>query len=340
MLKKPLGLAVAFAAATLALASCSTGAPTTAPETPAAPGGESPAAPAESLDLTFVQGVIGDNFYITMECGIRQAVSEAGNINLDVQGPQKWGAELQQPIVDSVVAKKPDVMLIAPNDVTAMQAPLERAAGEGIKVGLVDTTVEDPSFAFTAIASDNIGGGAAAFEALQKLVPEGGPVLVIDHTPGISTTDARVQGFAEAVAKDSKFEYVGVQYANNEPAKAASIVTATLQKYPNLVGVFATNLFSATGAATGIRQADATGKVKVIGFDAGPDQVAALQEDTVQAIIAQQPFDIGYQGVQQALKAVKGEETTKEIQTGFTIITKDMLGTPEGDDALYVSECS
>ncbi|WP_221620242.1 substrate-binding domain-containing protein [Arachnia propionica] len=187
--------------------------------------------------------MIGDNFYISMECGVRDTAAELG-AEVSVQGPQKWDPALQQPIVASVAATRPSAILIAPNDVSALQRPLEEAAKDS-KVVLVDTTVEDPSFAVSEIASDNIGGGAAAFTAIQQLVPGGGKVLVIDNQPGISTSDDRVKGFEEAAAKDGTYEYVGVQYAKNQPAEAANIVTATLQKHPDLKAVFATNLFSA-----------------------------------------------------------------------------------------------
>jgi len=290
------------------------------------------------IDLAFIQGVIGDNFYISMECGVRAAAEELGDVKVSVQGPQKWDPSLQQPIVSSVVATSPDAILIAPNDVSALQRPLEEAAKES-KVVLVDTTIEDPSIAVSEIASDNEGGGAAAFDAIKKLVPDGGQVLVIDNQPGISTSDARVKGFEDAIEADSDFEYVGVQYAQNQPAKAADILTSTLQKYPDLKAVFATNIFSAEGAATGIEQADVAGEVQVVGFDAGPAQVDALKDGTVQALIAQQPYDIGYQGVEQAVAAIKGEPTETKIQTGFSIITPDTLDSEEGQAALYASEC-
>ncbi|MEJ5867147.1 ABC transporter substrate-binding protein [Pseudokineococcus sp. 5B2Z-1] len=316
-----------------AAAACTTGesAPVAADATSGQDGGG-------DISLSFIQGVIGDNFYISMECGVRAAAADLGGVDVDVQGGQRWDPALQQPIVQSVEATSPDALLIAPNDVSALQRPLEQVA-ENSDVVLVDTTVEDPSFAVSQISSDNVGGGAAAFEAIQGLVPDGGKVLVIDNQPGISTSDARVQGFEEAIAEDPSFEYVGVQYAQNQPARAAQILTSTLQRYPDLVAVFATNIYSAEGAATGIEQAGVAGQVQVVGFDAGPAQVEALEDGTVQAIIAQQPYQIGYQGVEQAVAAIKGEPTEEVIQTGFTIITPETLDTPEGQDALYASEC-
>ena len=287
--------------------------------------------------IAFIQGVAGDQFYITMQCGIEAAAKTAG-AKVEVQGPQKFDPTLQKPIVDSVVASKPDAILVAPTDVSAMEAPLKAAAKAGIKVVLVDTTVNDPSFAVSEISSDNVGGGKAAFDAIKQLNPDGGKVLVISTDPGVSTVDARVKGFEDAAKGDSSFKYLGVQYSHNEPATAAKLVTAALQKDPDIVGVFATNLFAAEGTATGVRQADKGDQVKIVGFDAGPDQVKALQDGTVQALVAQQPGTIGEDGVKQAMAALDGGSTEKKIQTGFTIITKDNLD-GEGGKAVYKSSC-
>ena len=127
---------------------------------------------SDSYKIAFVQGVAGDQFYISMQCGVEDEAKKLG-ATVEVQGPQKFDPTLQKPIVDSVVASKPDALLVAPTDVTAMQAPLKAAADAGIKVVLVDTTVDDPSFAVSQISSDNVGGGAAAFDAIKQLVPDG-----------------------------------------------------------------------------------------------------------------------------------------------------------------------
>jgi ribose transport system substrate-binding protein len=298
--------------------------------------GGSAASGGESYDVTFVQGVAGDEFYITMECGIREAAEELG-VNVTVQGPQQFDPALQAPIVDSVVASQPDGLLIAPTDVSAMYRPIQAAADAGVTVGLVDTTLEDPSMAVTRVASDNEGGGAAAFQAIKEANPEGGKVLVVGHEPGISTNEARIKGFTDALAEDPSFEALPTQYAQNDPAEGARIVTSTLQAHPDLIGVFGTNLFAAEGAATGLRQANAAEKVTVVGFDAGPAQVEALENGTVQALIAQQPAEIGRLGLEQVMAALNGEEAEAEIQTRFTIITQENL--EENRDALYQSDC-
>jgi ribose transport system substrate-binding protein len=298
----------------------------------AAPAGKA----SKDYKLAFIEGVQGDNFYITMQCGIEAAAKDMG-VSVTTQGPQKFDPTLQKPILDSVVASKPDAILIAPTNGEAMQAPLQQAASQGIKIVLVDTTTVDPSYAVSQISSDNEGGGAAAFEAIKTAHPDGGKVLMVSVDPGITTTDARAKGFYDAAGKDSKFTTIPVEYSHNDPSTAAQIVTAALQKDPDIVGIFAGNLFAAQGAATGIQQAGAVGKVTVVGFDAGPDQIAALKAGTIQALVAQQPGTIGTDGVEQAINALDGHEVTPKIQTGFTIITKDNVDTT---DAAYVASCS
>ena len=296
-------------------------------------------ASAAGEKITFIQGVAGDAFYITMNCGVQEAAAKAG-ATVTVQGGAKWDATIQKPVLDSVIASKPQAILIAPNDMTAMQKPIEAAIEAGIKVVLVDTTIGDASKAVSEIASDNYGGGKAAFDAVKQLAPKGGKVLVVSTSPGVSSVDARVNGFADAANKEKKYNYIGVQYSNNEPAVAQRIITAALAKNKDIVAVFATNLFSAQGVAAGIKQAGKAGKVQVVGFDAGSDQVKALKAGTVQALIAQQPATIGSEGVDAAVAAIAGKAPkSKKIATGFTILTKKNIDTDAGKKAQYRDAC-
>ncbi len=296
-----------------------------------------PPKPSKNYNITFIQGVAGDEFYITMQCGAQAEASKLG-VTLRTQGPQKFDPTLQTPIVDSVVSSKPDAIMIAPTDVTAMQKPLAVATQSGIKLVLVDTTLSDPSIAASAIASDNEGGGKAAFEAIKALAPQGGKVLVMSVDPGISTTDARAKGFQEAVQADPKFKYLGVQYSHDDPPTASNLISSALQKDPDLVGVFAANLFAAEGTATGVKQAGKQNQVKIVGFDAGPNQVKALRAGTVQALVAQEPGVIGQYGVDEAVASLEGAPVTPKVQTGFTVITKDNVdGAAAG--AVYKSNC-
>jgi ribose transport system substrate-binding protein len=298
-------------------------------------GGASTSAAKKNYKMTLIAGVKGDEFYITMNCGAQAKAKELG-VTLDFQGPDKFDAALQTPVVNAVAAKKPDAVLVAPTDTKAMFAPIKQLSDNGSKVALVDTTLDQPDFAISQIASDNVGGGKAAAKTLGELIGGSGKVFVVNVKPGISTTDLRAKGFEEG-AKEGGLTYVGQQFDDDDPAKAAAVVKAQLAKTPDLKGIFATNLFSAEGAASGIREAGKLGQVKIVGFDAGPKQVEDLKKGVVQALIAQKPAEIGADGVQQAYNALTGKATEKQIGTGSVSLTKDNLA--ENQDALYKPSC-
>jgi len=343
------GAAAALLLGVTAACSSSSSSSTSAASTPAAgasTAGASAAASSSSgtgsgknYKMTFIQGVAGDGFYVTMGCGIQAEAKKLGNVTVNIQGPSQFDSTLQNPIIESVTASHPDAILIAPDDVSASRPPIAQAMAAGVKVVLVDTTLTDPSGAVSQISSDNTAGGADAFAAVKQLVPGGGQVFVVNTKPGISTTDQRTAGFAAAAKADPKFSYVGVQYDQDTASLAAQVTLAELQKNPGITAIFATNLFSAEGAATGIRQAGKAGKVKVIGFDAEPDEITALQQGTVQALIAQSPYTIGTDAVDQAVAALSGKPTTAKIGTKFTIITNANLNSAASQAAIYKTAC-
>src|SRR3954466_8247550 len=328
MLRNPrLALVVLCSALALVVAACG------GDDDSGGSGSSSSSSGKKNYKMTLIAGVKGDEFYITMNCGAQAKAKELG-VTLDFQGPQEFDAAQQTPIVNAVAAKKPDAVLIAPTDTKALYAPIKQMADAGTKIVLVDTTLDQPDMAVSQIASDNEAGGKTAAEALAKLIGGKGKVFVVNVKPGISTTDAREKGFV-AGAKAAGLDYVGREYSNDKPEEAAAKTKAALQKNPDLAGIFGTNLFSAEGAASGVREAGA--KVKIVGFDAGPKQVKDLEDGTVQALIAQKPADIGSQGVEQAYNALTGKPTTKKIGTESSTITKDNLA--DSQDALYKPSC-
>ena len=275
----------------------------------------------------------GDEFYITMNCGAQAEAKKLG-VTLDFQGPDQFDASLQTPIVNAVAAKKPDAMLIAPTDTKAMYAPIKQVAA-GAKVVLVDTTLENADMAVSQIASDNEAGGRAAAQELAKLIGGNGKVFVVNVKPGISTTDLRGQGLRGGGQEARARRTSASEYSQDQPDKAAAIVKAQLAKNPDLKGIFATNLFSAEGSATGLERPART-DVKIVRFDAGPKQVEDLKDGTCRRW-SPRSRPTSAPGRAAGVAALKGEATKPKIATGSVIITKDNLD--QNQDAVYKSNC-
>jgi len=342
------GIAVA-AVIPLALAACSSSSSSSSstPSTSAATGSaaagsasaSSPAAAGKAYNLELVVGTKSDDFYVTMECGA-QAEAKALGVHLTVTGPADFSASEQAPILNAVAASKPDALIVAPTDVKALNPELSRIANEGVKLVFVDTTTTNPSIAVSHITSDNTGGGKLAADSLASQIGGKGTVAVINVNPGISTTDARIAGFnAEMKAKYPGITVLGVQYDNDSSSTAASQVEADIAAHPNLSGVFATNVLSAQGAATGVQHAGASGKVKVATFDAEPQQITALKANTIQLAVAQSPYLEGQDGVEQAVNALSGKTVTDNIGTPLVAITQQNVNSPSVQKNIYVSSC-
>ncbi len=328
----------------IALAACSSSSSSSTPSGTSTSGGSSSSSAAAAgagagKNVELVVGTKSDDFYVTMECGA-QAEAKALGVNLTVNGPADFSASEQAPILNAVAASKPDALIVAPTDTKALNPELSRISSAGTKIVFVDTTTSDPSVAVSQITSDNTGGGKLAADSLAKQIGGKGTVAIINVNPGISTTDARVAGFnAEMKAKYPNVTVLPVQYDNDSAATAASQVEADYSAHPNLSGVFAANVLSAQGAATGIQHAGASGKVKVATFDAGPQQITALKSNTIQLAIAQSPYLEGQDGVEQAVNALTGKPVTASIGTPLTAITQQNVNSPSAQKSIYVSSC-
>jgi ribose transport system substrate-binding protein len=294
-------------------------------------------AAAKHYKITLIAGTTNDNFYVSMNCGAKAEAAKLG-VSYSFTGPSKFDASQQIPIVNSVTAKHPDAVLIAPTDVTALIQPMKAMKAHGIKIVEVDTHVNNPSISVSKISSDNNKGGRLAADALAKLIGGKGTVMVVNVNPGISTTDARNQGFKQEMkSKYPKITVLPTRYDNDEPATAAQIVTSTYAAHSSLNGIFAANVLSAEGVATGIKEAGATGKIKNVSFDAEPADIQDLQKGVIDALIAQEPAVIGADGIQQALNALEGKPVTKNIGTGLIEITKANLSKTK--KWVYKSSC-
>ncbi|GAA3433235.1 ABC transporter substrate-binding protein [Kutzneria kofuensis] len=300
-------------------------------------GGSSGSSNADNKNLVLIPGVSAEPFYISMQCGV-EAEAKAKGYTVKTQAPQKFNPSDQTPIVTGILANKPAAVLIAPTDDKAMAGPMKQLKDAGIKVIEVDTSLQDTSIAESSISSNNEQGGKLAADTLAKLVGDKkGSVLVLNTVAGTSTTDAREKGFKEEIAKYPNITYIGQQYTDNDAAQSAQKVTATLSSNPDLIGIFATNLNTGEGAATGLRTAGKTGQVNLVGFDASPKEVSDLKDGSFQALIAQDPATIGKDGVDQAVAALTGGSVTRNIATDLVSITKDNMD--QQSKYFYKSSC-
>lgn len=292
------------------------------------PGGQ-PSGGGDNKRLALVPGVQNEPFYISMQCGAEEEARNAG-YTLQTNAPARFDATLQEPIVTGLGANKPAALLIAPTDDVAMTEPIRQVKDQGVVIVEVDTALQDTEVAVSTITSNNEEGGRLAARTMAELTAgRSGTVLILDTKAGTSTTAARAKGFEDELKNHPNLKSAGIEFTDNEPDQAAAKVTAALSATPDLVGVFATNLNTGEGAATGLRNANKIGAVNLVGFDASPTEVEGLRAGEFQGLIAQDPATIGREGVKQAIAKLAGQSVQRNIEAPLVAITKDNMAANE-----------
>jgi ribose transport system substrate-binding protein len=179
------------------------------------------------------------------------------------------------------------------------------------------------------VATDNIEGAKMAARVLAELLDGKGEIGLLPFIPGAGTSELREQGFKEGLMEYPEMHLAVVNYSQSDVSTGMNVTFDMLTAHPNLAGIFAANEPGAIGAAQALRAAGMGGKVKLVAFDATGEQLNALRQGVIHALIVQNPHKIGYEGVKAAVSVLKGEDVPKRIDTGVTVVTLDNLEEPE-----------
>ena len=282
------------------------------------------------LTIAFIPGIASDPFFLAMEKGAR-AAAEKMNIELIWQGSaSEYSPQTQLPFVDAALAQDIDALILVPTDPDSLQPSVARAEAAGIPVITVDTTVTDQTYLTAHITGDNVDGGKQAAKTLAEQIGGTGKVFIMSGSPSATTNTLREKGFRDELAANfPNIEIVGREYANSQPANATSAINTILLNHPDLVGIFAIDGTSGTGAIAALRNNNAVGKIKLVGYDAYKAQVEALQEGVFTALVAQQPAKEAELALEYAKAKVLGEgadKIQKSVVIPNVIMTKENFG--------------
>jgi ribose transport system substrate-binding protein len=263
-----------------------------------------------------------------------QAEAKKLGVKVSWQGPATFEAAPQITILDTLLASKPDFLIVAPTDVTALVGPIKQYGAAKIPVLTVDTDVNNKGVRLGNITSNNrLGGQIAA----NYLIKAGSKTLAyVGEQRGVFTTDERWRGFEQVLKTAKGITNAGAQFGADDPNTATSIVNALLTRYPKLDGIFASDTAYGQGAAVAVQNAGKSGKVKIVAFDAEPDEVTALKRGLIQALIVQKAYDMGVDAVKYAQAYItKGTKPPANTNPTYVIATKANIHTPSVAKYVY-----
>ncbi len=239
--------------------------------------------------------------------------------------------------LENAVSEHPAAIVIAPTQYAALGPPITAAAKE-VKVIGIDSGADSKAFT-SFLSTDNVKGGEEAGEALAAAIKaktgkDAGDVALITALPGVGSLDQRAEGFKRALAHHPGLKLVASRIADGQPTTGLNIMTDLLTANPHLAGVFASNLPMIQGAAQALAEANRANQVALVGYDSDKTLVDFLNQGVIQALVVQDPYRMGHEGVEIALKASRGEFVPKEIDTGVTVITKENVNSPRSQELL------
>lgn len=269
--------------------------------------------------------------------GARKAGQDLGVSVPELGATSEADINGQISILENAVAGKPAAIVISPTQFAALGKPIDEAA-KTVKIIGIDSAANSKAFT-SFLTTDNVQGGRAAADALAagimaKTGKAEGDVAILTNLPGVGSLDQRAKGFKEELAKFPGLHLTAERVGDGQATSGLNATSDLLTANPNLKGVFASNLIQAQGAGQAIAEDKAQSRVTLVGFDNDDKLVKLLGDGVIYALIVQDPYRMGYDGIKTALAASKGEKVEALVDTGVNTITKANMGTENSQKLL------
>ena len=274
-------------------------------------------------------------FWQTVHAG---ALAAADEFDLEIiwNAPQlEVDTSRQISIVENLIARRVDGIVLAPVEEDALVGVVERAVSEGIPVSIFDSGIKTDKI-ISYVATNNYDAGVMAARRMGKILGGKGKVGVIGFMPGSASTMDREAGFNDTIAREYPLiQNLGVRFPMADRARALAEAENMMTANPDLAGLFADNESSTDGTVRAVKQRNAAGKVKIVGFDASKELVDELKAGAIDSIVIQDPFKMGYESTKAVALYLSGEEPVREIDSGAYLVLRENVDTPEMHERLF-----
>jgi ribose transport system substrate-binding protein len=291
--------------------------------------GDTGSAGGDVKSVALVLKTLNHPFFVDMRRGAQDAADKLG-VRLQVQAAEREiDVEKQMQIVENLIQTGIGALAITPSGSREIVSALVKARDAKVPIIVVDTRVDAKAAADagvtteTFVGSDNYEGGRLAGNYVVKVSGGKARVGILEGIPGHETGDSRLRGFRDAVQGTPGIAIVASQPANWERDQGFNVFQNMLQAHPDIDAVFAASDLMALGAIEAIAAAGKTGKIRVVGFDALDDAKKAIAAGTMEASVAQFPYEMGRVAVESAVKAMRGERLPPDINVKLELVTKE-----------------
>jgi ribose transport system substrate-binding protein len=283
------------------------------------------------INIVFIPKSRDQDFWKFMRHGVDKAILENQNTALTWRGPAYNNqTDSQIKILEMYTTPDVDSIILVPTDRTRLVEPVKRAVALGIKVIVVDSSL-DGNAHLNFIGTDNVAAGMLAGKHMSALLHMRGNVLLLRTVAGSASTEDRASGFIEYLRMNAPgIRVLDDPFAGGTTGQAFHVATGLLQKYPEVDGIFSVNESTSDGMLRALRKTGWAGKKKFIGFDSTRLLLAGLEQQEVNGLIIQDPCQMGYLGLKAAIAAAKNSPfKDRNIFIDAVMVTLENYQRPE-----------
>ncbi len=293
---------------------------------------------ARAKTIVFIPKSTDVTYWLFLRKGAADKAAELG-YRIEYQGvARESDIAGQVNLVNNVASTRPAGILLAATDASALVDPVKKAMAAGVPVVMVDSGINSDD-AVASITTDNYDGAFRGATLLAELIGEKGAVINLGITAGSETGIQRDKGCLEALAKFPGIRLLPTQWTGAEAAVALNSTNDLLTANPDVSGIFSAAAPMAVGGAQALKAKGLAGKVKLVTFDPSPEVIPLFQEGTINAIVAQDPYQMGVRGVETIDNVInKRPIGEKSIKIPAQIITPENFDTPEMQKLIQTPE--
>jgi ribose transport system substrate-binding protein len=289
---------------------------------------------AGTVTIAVIPKATSHVFWQSIHAGAEKAAQELG-ITVIWRGPAREDdRDSQVSEVEGFVSRGVSGIVLAPLDETALVAPVTTARDRGIPVVIIDSGLKGGEYV-SFVATDNVNGGRLAGERMVKLLGGKGKVVVLRYSEGHDSTSKREAGFLDALKGQPGIEVVSSnQYGGTDVEGAYKKSESLLSRYRrpdgslDVNGVFCPNESTTFAMMRVLQENGWAGKVRFVGFDASDTLVNGMKNGAIDALVVQDPVNMGYLGVKTLVAHIRGERVESRIDTGATVVGRDNMEDP------------
>lgn len=275
-------------------------------------------------------------FWLSVFAGAEAAATEY-NLSLTLSGPEtEEDYEAQNQMIAQAVEAGADAIVFSAIDQEKNAAAIDEAARQGVRIVSIDSGVASDQVG-TYIGTDNYAAGRMAAQAALEGVEGPMNVGVVNYDEGTANGQERQQGALDALAESGRAQVTAVVTTLVEAGQAQADTAALLRAHPEINVLLAFNEPTSVGAAGAVAQLGRQEEVFLVGFDSNVATIDGLQEGSVDALIVQNPYAMGYLGVESAymLLAGRGGELEEKVDTSTQIVDRRNLFSVDSQKALF-----